>query len=336
MMQKGTLFILVAVCLGAGEANAQGGAIDSQCRAGTLSERFTQDACQKAIDLFQFMAPQLGVTIVGGNAVLGEHSAMRGLGHFSVGVRANAIESRLPRVDEHLPAITGATRSDYAVDKQVIGAPALDAAVGLFRGFPVAGTYTLGVDALVNVAYVPSVEPSVEKGDVKLEVPDGSFKFGFGGRLGIMQETLLTPGLAVTYLRRDLPTMNVLGRVNSDELNVRDVQVQSSAWRAVVGKNFSVFGISLGAGQDRYETSADVQVSVNRAGQRITSSVVQAEQIMTRRNVFANLSLNLSVLRLVGEVGRVTGGKVSTYNAFGGHDANGALDYASFGLRVNW
>ena len=332
MMQKGTLVILVAVCLGASAANAQGGAIDSQCRAGTLSERFTQDACQKAIDLFQFMAPQLGVTIVGGNAVLGEHSAMRGPGHFSVGVRANAITSRLPQVDNQTPAITGATRSDYAVDKQVIGAPALDAAVGLFRGFPVAGTYALGLDALVNVAYIPSVD----RQDVKLELPDGSFKFGFGGRLGVMQETFLTPGLAVTYLRRDLPTMNVLGRVNSDELNVRDVQVQSSAWRAVVGKNFSVFGISLGAGQDRYETSADVQVSVDRAGQRMTSSVVKAEQIMTRRNVFANLSLNLSVLRLVGEVGRVTGGKVSTYNAFGGHDANGAIDYASFGLRVNW
>ena len=332
MMQKGTLVILVAVCLGASAANAQGGAIDSQCRAGTLSERFTQDACQKAIDLFQFMAPQLGVTIVGGNAILGEHSAMRGPGHFSVGLRANAITSRLPQVDNQTPAITGATRSDYAVDKQVIGAPALDAAVGLFRGFPVAGTYALGLDALVNVAYIPSVD----RQDVKLELPDGSFKFGFGGRLGVMQETFLTPGLAVTYLRRDLPTMNVLGRVNSDELNVRDMQVQSSAWRAVLGKNFSVFGISLGAGQDRYETSADVQVSVDRAGQRMTSSVVQAEQIMTRRNVFANLSLNLSVLRLVGEVGRVTGGKVSTYNAFGGHDANGAIDYASFGLRVNW
>ena len=332
MMQKGTLVILVAVCLGAGEANAQGGAIDSQCRAGTLSERFTQDACQKAIDLFQFMAPQLGVIIVGGNAVLGEHSAMRGPGHFSVGLRANAIASLLPQGDSHTPAITGATRSDYAVDKQVIGAPVLDAAVGLFRGFPVAGTYALGVDALVNVAYIPSVD----RQDVKLELPDGSFKFGFGGRLGVMQETFLTPGLAVTYLRRDLPTVNVLGRVNSDELNVRDVQVQSSAWRAVLGKNFSVFGISLGAGQDRYETSAGVQVSVDRAGQRMTSSVVQAEQIMTRRNVFANLSLNLSVLRLVGEVGRVTGGKVSTYNAFGGHDANGAIDYASFGLRVNW
>ena len=332
MMQKGTLVILLAVCLGAGEANAQGGAIDSQCRAGTLSERFTQDACQKAIDLFQFMAPQLGVTIVGGNAVLGEHSAMRGPGHFSVGLRANAITSRLPQVDNQTPAITGATRSDYAVDKQVIGAPALDAAVGLFRGFPVAGTYALGLDALVNVAYIPSVD----RQDVKLELPDGSFKFGFGGRLGVMQETFLTPGLAVTYLRRDLPTMNVLGRVNSDELNVRDMQVQSSAWRAVLGKNFSVFGISLGAGQDRYETSAGVQVSVDRAGQRMTSSVVRAEQIMTRKNVFANLSLNLSVLRLVGEVGRVTGGKVSTYNAFGGHDANGAIDYASFGLRVNW
>lgn len=332
MRQNKIVAILLALYLGAGSANAQSGSIDPQCRAGTLSERVTQDACQKAIDLFQFMAPQLGVTIVGGNAVLGEHSSMRGLGHFSVGLRANVIESRLPKVDAQVPAITGAIPSDYEVEKQVIGAPALDAAVGLFRGFPVAGTYALGLDALVNVAYIPSLDQR----DIKLEVPDGSLKFGFGGRLGILQETFLTPGLAVTYLRRDLPTMNVLGRVNSDELNVRDVRVQSSAWRAVVGKNFSVLGVSLGAGQDRYETSAEVQVTIVRAAQSVSSTSVNAAQVMTRRNVFANVSLNLSVLRLVGEVGRVTGGKVATYNAFIGNDANGALDYASLGLRVNW
>ena len=39
----------------------------NSCAAGT-----TQDACQKAVDLFQYMAPQLGTVIAGGNATLGQ------------------------------------------------------------------------------------------------------------------------------------------------------------------------------------------------------------------------------------------------------------------------
>ncbi len=332
MMRLRSLLLAIGMGLGASSLAAQGGSIEPQCRAGTVSERSTQDACQKAIDLFQFMAPQLGAIIVGGNAVLGEHSTLRGPGHFSIGLRANALQSQLPRVDQRTPALSGATSSTYAMKSQVIGAPALDAAVGLFRGFPAAGSHVLGFDALVNVAYIPAVSGS----EVSLEVPNGSLKFGFGGRLGIIQETFLTPGISVTYLRRELPTLNLLGRVGDDALNVRNVSVQSSAWRAVIGKNFSVFGLSFGAGQDHYETSAAAQVTVTRASLQYTSAVVQSEQVMTRQNAFANIALNLAMLRLVGEVGRVRGGSIQTYNRFGSADANDARDYASVGLRLAW
>ncbi|MEO6443659.1 MAG: hypothetical protein ABIZ91_16375 [Gemmatimonadaceae bacterium] len=332
-MTQGKVLAIAAACSFVSmPVAAQAGSIDSQCRAGTVSERFTQDACQKALDLFQFMAPQLGITIVGGNAVLGEHSSMRGLGHFSVGLRANVLESSLPQVEKRSPVISGATSSEYPVSKQVIGAPALDAAIGLFRGFPVGGTHVLGVDGLVNLAYIPSVTER----DIKLEVPDGSIKLGFGGRVGVMQETFLTPGIAVTYLRRDLPTMNVIGQSGSDELRVRNIDVQTEAWRGVIGKNFSVLGLSVGGGQDRYKTSAIAQATVVRTGLSVDSDEVEARQKVTRENFFANASLNFAVLRIVGEVGRVSGGSIKTFNSFSGSDANDARNYASLGLRVNW
>lgn len=311
---------------------AQGGAIDAQCRAGTATERITQDACQKALDLFQFMAPQLGTTLTAGNAVLGEHSSLRGLGHFSIGLKANGMEASLPRVEERTPAVTGATSSDYAIKQQWIAAPVLDAAVGIFRGIPFAGTYALGLDALVNVAYIPSVDES----DLSLDVPDGSLKFGFGGRLGLLQETFVTPGISVTYLQRDLPTVNVTGRVSNDELDVRNIAVRSTAWRVVAGKNLAVFGLAVGAGQDTYDTRADAQVTVTRLGTSVTSNVVAARQELTRTNLFANLSLNLAILRVVAEVGRASGGTLATYNTFVGRRADDARSYASVGLRVNW
>lgn len=312
--------------------SAQGGTIDPQCRAVTVAERITQDACQKALDLFQFMAPQLGAALTGGNAVLGEHSALRGLGHFSIGVRANAVQGQLPRVEQRTPALTGAVSSDYAYKSQVLPAPVVDAAVGIFRGIPFAGTYALGIDALVNVAYIPKVDEA----DLSVDVPDGSLKFGFGGRLGILAETFATPGISLTVMQRELPSIDVQGRVTGDELNVNHVRVKNTAWRVVAGKNLTVLGLAVGAGQDRYDTGADAQVTINRAIPSVTSAVISARQQLTRTNVFANLSLNLAVVRLVGEVGRASGGTVRTYNTFGDAAGADARTYASVGLRVAW
>ena len=311
---------------------AQGAAVDAQCRSGTPNERITQDACQKAIDLFNFFAPQLGATIAGGNAVVGEHSTLRGLGHFSIGFKANAIESDLPRVDQRTPATTGVSASDYSVRKQWLGAPVVDAAVGIFRGIPFAGTYALGVDALFNVAYIPSVD----KSDFALDVPDGSLKVGYGARIGLLAETFLTPGISLTWLERDLPTVNIVGRVDTDALNVRRMQVQTTAWRVVAGKNLAFVGLAIGGGQDRYDTRARAQVTINRVVPSVTSSEVTARQELTRNNVFANAALNLPALRLVLEVGRSSGGTATTYNSFAGHKASDPRDYASLGLRVNW
>jgi len=327
-----TVAIVAALGGASGRGAAQAPAVDPQCRAVTIAERITQDGCQKALDLFNFMAPQLGLLLVGGNAVAGEHSALRGPGHVSLGIRANGFRAALPRVEERTPATTGAVASDYAVESQWVAAPVLDAAIGLFRGVPLAGTYALGVDALVNVAYIPSVDEN----DLTVDVPDGSFKFGLGGRLGVLAETFMTPGIAFTWLRRDLPTLDIAGRVSGDALDVRDMRVQTTAWRVVAGKNLSVVGLAVGGGRDRYETSADAQVTINRVVPAVTSSVVAARQVLDRTNFFANATLNLPALRLVAEVGRVSGGRIATYNRFSGERADDPRSYASLGLRVTW
>jgi hypothetical protein len=97
-----------------------------------------------------------------------------------------------------------------------------------------------------------------------------------------------------------------------------------------------VLGFAAGAGQDTHDSRADARVTINRLVPAVTSSVISARQTLTRTNVFANLSLNLPSLRLVAEVGRSSGGTLSTYNTFIGHEAHAARSYASLGLRVTW
>src|SRR5215831_6212884 len=144
-----------------------------------------QDACQQAYDVYQLIAPQLGLALAGGNATAGQGSVLGGLGHFSVGVRANAFDGLFPNTDNGgFPVSTnGAQRRTLPTKSQWFGAPTADGAIGLFRGFPLALTNVLGVDALVSAEYVPTIK----NGSFSLD-PSSNFRFGYGARLGLLSE----------------------------------------------------------------------------------------------------------------------------------------------------
>jgi hypothetical protein len=323
---------LAVLAAGPRETAAQGSGIDPQCRASTVTERATQDACQKAIDLFRYLVPQLGVLIVGGNAVLGEATTLGGPGHASLGIRANAIGGRIPRADRVSPSVTGATSTEFTIERQLLGLPAFDAAIGLYPGISVAGSRAFGLDALVSLAYVPSIEDR----DVKITLPDGSWRLGFGGRLMLLDESIITPSITVAYLRRDLPRVDLLISPGSDELAVRDAEIETSQWRASVAKHLALFELALGAGQDRYSSGASATVRVNRAGQTFTAGPVTVSQKVTRTSMFAGLSFNLALVRLAAEIGRVSGGTIGTFNTFEDTRADDALLFGSLGVRIHW
>jgi hypothetical protein len=69
----------------------------------------------------------------------------------------------------------------------------------------------------------------------------------------------------------------------------------------------------------------------------LNRTVASASQKLTRTNIFAGASLNLAVVRLAAEVGRVTGGSVTTpFNRFGDRRPDDPYTYGSIGLRVGF
>lgn len=289
----------------------------------------SQDGCQQAVDVFQYMAPQLGAAIAGGNATLGQGGTLGGFPHFSIGLRANAVMGTLPQVDQFQQSVTGRQQQTLPTkDNQPLPMPVVDAAIGLWSGIPLGVTNVAGVDLLVNAAYIPEVSQN----NFSVKVPNGSLKLGYGVRVGIIQESVALPGVAVTYLKRDLPTMTLEGTSGGNSFTVSDVSIGTTAYRLVASKHFVVFGLAAGIGQDQYDQSASVQATV--LGQ--TSPQVAMSQKVTRTNMFADLSINLPVFKLIGEVGQVSGGSVSTFNSFAGKDANASRMYASAGLRLAW
>jgi len=338
---KGRLFVsFVALALAATSASAQ----DLQrCPPGTANglgvpdqTRASQDACQKAIDLFQYLAPQLATTVAGGNATLGQAGSLGGLGHFSVGFRVNALQGSLPQVQNVTPSVTGVHKDNYDTKTQLFPMPTAELAIGIFKGLPLAITNVGGVDLLVSAAYLPEFNSS----GVSVKVPNGSLKLGYGARVGILQESLLVPGVSVSYVRRDLPTVDIAANSGNDSLNVNNFSLKTTAWRVVASKGLLLFGFAAGIGQDKYESSTDVSAHI--AARTVppvpafNSTPVSISQSITRTNVFADLSMNLLLFKLTGEIGQVSGGTINTYNTFSGKQAADSRVYGSVGARFGF
>jgi hypothetical protein len=331
---KARLFTLFA-CTAMAGAPLAAQTPDPQCPATTNTQRVTQDACQKAIDLFKYLAPQLGTSITGGNATLGQGGSLGGLGHFSAGLRVNAVQGNLPQIQDMPVSTSGATRTPAIDTKtQIIPMPTADLAIGIFKGIPLAITNVGGVDLLVSAAYLPEFDGS----GVSVKVPNGSLKLGYGARVGILQESLLTPGISVSYLKRDLPTVNIAAHSGGDSLLVDDLSLKTTAWRVVASKSLLFIGLAAGIGQDKYESSTDVRAYIAPVllNPEARAGPISISQSLTRTNVFANLSLNLLLLKLTGEIGQVSGGTINTFNTFSGKQAADSRIYGSVGARFGF
>ena len=333
-MRKALVVAAGLTVLGAGAALAQSG---STLQTSTCPGGFAQDACQQAYDIYQFLAPQLGTAIAGGNATIGQGSTLGGLGHFSIGVRVNAVQGAYPQVNLYTQSISGAQHNNLKTQDQFIPFPTADAAIGILSGIPLGVTNILAVDALVSATYVPNYT-----GNNITISPNQNFQFGYGARVGILQESIVVPGVAVTYIKRDLPTTTLSGSTSSSGSNntysfaINNLDVKTTSWRVVASKSLVVLGFAVGAGQDKIDNSANITATVTNGGVPVTGSPSGTSQSLTRTNFFGDVSLNLPLFKIVGEAGQVSGGSVSTYNTFTGGAADRSLTYFSLGLRLGW
>jgi hypothetical protein len=200
-----------------------------------------------------------------------------------------------------------------------------------------------GLDLLMTATYVP--KPSSGSGEVQFDLPGGSTKLGYGVRVGLLQESIVVPGVSFSYVKRDLPTLSVSGTstVGSGVTSapgtfaLNDLTLKTSSWRFSASKTFMIFGLEGGFGQDKYDNSANAHVTVNAAapvGPQQAS--IDVSNTMTRTNIYGGLIINFFIGKLVGEVGRVSGGSLpGAINTFGS-DAAAARTYFSVGLRTGF
>jgi hypothetical protein len=283
-------------------ATVAGQTLRQQCV--TMVESSSYEAlCVNVADAIEIAQPRLGIALSGGNPVPGTASTL--------GMRLGALPrislaARVTAAPVDLPAIERTTSSSDV--EFGVASLAADASIGLFQGFalfPTVGGFG-SVDLLGSVGIVPL------PGDEGFH-ESSPFTWAAGARVGLLRESFTAPGVSVSAMYRSLGDISY-GNVDTGLLGGdRDTFFRVSGYnvtsfRGVVGKRFLGFGLTAGAGYDRYR--ADVLIRVRDPGldpNRIRS--IQQDGLKANRtSLFANASYTFLLLSVVAEAGWQQGG----------------------------
>jgi hypothetical protein len=282
--------------------------------------------CAAAVDGTRAFHPVFGMLISGGNPTIGSAATLGGLGHASTTLRANAVNVVLPDL-----TYNGATATVPAGDKLFVPAPLIESSVGLFPGIS-GGLFAL--DFLASAQLLPtslidnlSVDPNARRiGPIALGL-------GYGARVGFVRGMGPLPAVSLSIMRREIPRITY-GDVPAGDRYSYGVNLQATNFRLIASKQIAVLETALGVGVDKYTGSAIIQFR-----DPITSAVmpnVLVDLNNSRVLSFVNASLNLSKVRLSGEVGYQGGRDQNLSSTFEGFDTTVGKFFAGLGLRVSF
>lgn len=356
-------FALVLGMLVPAAAAAQSGqASDVGAACATIPVTFaadTRDFCYTVAQAVESIQPQLGIAVSGGNVTPGSatHGGIHltGLPGLTITGKVNFVGARFPDVSD---ASSGVGR---VTGEKSIPAPVLQgtAALGLFSGF--SATPTLGgigaIDLLGSLSWLP-IKASQLHG---FGENTATTAYGVGGRLGILKESFLTPGVSVSVMYHSLGQVSYGDVCETTAAATGDggtgYQVQYGACtgagdpgefafdlkdlssRAQIGKHFGLFGLAAGVGYDRWKSTIDYGFRGDCAGSsNCFVRVTNADLDNDRMSAFADASVGGILGSLVGEVGWLQGADpIDGYSAAASEfDPKKGTVFGSVGLRLTF
>jgi hypothetical protein len=285
-----------------------------------------QRVCAAAVDGTRAFHPLVGVLISGGNPTIGSAATLGGLGHASLTIRANAVNLVLPDV-----SYNGSSSTVPAGDKIFAPAPLLEGSLGLYKGM---SGGLLALDFLGSAQLLPTDQVDhlvVDSGARKI----GSIAvgLGYGARIGILRGIGPLPDVSVSVMRRDIPTITY-GDVSSGDQYSYAVDLHATNLRLIASKRVVILDVAAGLGWDKY--TGDALIQFRDPITSILQPNVPVELSSSRALGFVNAGVNLSVLRLTGEVGYQTGKDQNLSTDFEDFDTTKGKFFAGLGLRVGF
>jgi hypothetical protein len=285
-----------------------------------------QRVCTAAVDGTRAFHPLIGVLVSGGNPTIGTARTLGGLGHASFTLRANATQVVLPDL-----SYNGSSTTVPAGEKFFAPAPLVEGSVGLYKGLP---TGLLAVDFLGSAQLLPTdqIDNVTVDGSAR-KVGSIALGIGYGARIGILREVGPLPAVSFSVMRRDIPRITY-GDMASGDAYSYGLDLHATNLRLVASKQLLILGVAAGLGWDKYTGDA-----VIRFRDPITLTPqpdVPVELSSSRGLAFVNAALNLSMLRLSGEVGYQTGKDQNLSTEFEDFDTTKGKFFAGLGLRLGF
>jgi hypothetical protein len=284
-----------------------------------------QRVCTAAVDGTRAFHPLLGLLVSGGNPTMGTASTM-GFGHAVVTLRANATEVVLPDL-----SYNGSGTTVPAGDKLFAPAPLVEGALGVFKGMS-RGLFAL--DILGSAQLLPTNQ--IDNFSVDADAPRvGSIALGigYGARIGILREAGPLPAVSVSIMRREVPRIGY-GNITSGDAYAYGLDLHATNLRLVASKQLLILGIAAGLGWDKY--TGDALISFRDPITLTPQPAIPVALNSSRGLAFVNAGLNLSVLKLTGEVGYQTGKDQNLSTDFEDFDTTKGKFFAGLGLRLGF
>ena len=270
------------------------------------------NACQQAIDIYQYATQEYATLLSGGNMEIGSADALGGFPKFRVALHITGMNLVVPAPRASGipsgPAVS-TTMTTQGTDFATVAA---DGALGLFGGIDLGIAKFGALDAFVSLNIVPGATAAGYT-----VTPKSKFYLGYGARVGVMQETKVLPGVGFSYFVRNMPSSTVIATdVFQNAIYVTDLKIDTKAWSATVGKHFGIVSLVVGAGQTTFNSTSGVSwaISTPTVSQGTISGLSATS---TQTQYFGDFGVKLGgVVDLVLEVGEVSGSQLQTFNTF--------------------
>lgn len=277
-----------------------------------LQEQF-RFVCGQVVNGIAALHPTVGIAFSGGNPVLGTGSTlgtrMGIVPRVGATGRANVALIEAPDLFRFAAELDG--ENVPPMERMVVPVVVFqgDLSVGVFNGISIPPRIAgLGaIDLLGSVSFLPTA--------ARLGIDESIYNVGGGARLGLLSQGLLTPGVSFSGMYRRMGTTSF----GPEELSEGDAarfstDLRTVSLRAVASKGIPMMDFAFGAGYDRYSSDIDFAwrlecrtedcIDAGEGQPIVASGAVPTSNLTTAAwNVFGNGTINLLVLRVVGELG---------------------------------
>lgn len=285
-----------------------------------------KNLCNIAVDATHYFHPQLGLAISGGNPVVGSFRPLGGLGHLFIGVRATAFKTATPNL-----SADGSTTTVPQGDSIPLGAPTIDAGIGLFRGL---SHGLLGLDLLGSVVAIPNDQQDLHVDPNASTMGNFSYKIGYGARIGIFRGGFPIPSVTASWMHRQIPTVR-FGDIPSGDNYSYQLGLTATNLRLMAGWHVLFFDIGGGIGRDKYTGDAEIQF-LNPDPLDNTVKTIPIALDVSRSTIFADIGMNLLFLKIGAEIGKQMDHDLATASDFQGIDPKKGKTYASATVRFQF